>query len=269
MIHPLRYQHGFLADGSIFEGLWSALNVFRQRLVSVLPLRKIHYQNLTIVNELSTWSRTGSAHRTALSLSTDRSEYKYLRSFCSLLVGTHNVLNRLCQYGLRYHFCRRYDGFEFYCIGVAVLLITWIGSGGAAACVTAGRLAEADPSLKILVSFQKMFRSSVLFWSQIAQIVEAGPHTRDEPNHIQPGRYLRCLLRPTETFTFHVAKPSSALCDRSVVVPTGRALGGGSSVNCMKAILVINTQTEVMIWSSLLHKGGGFGLRRLGKRIWE
>ena len=155
MIHPLRYQHGFLADGSIFEGLWSALNVFRQRLVSVVPLRKIHYQNLTIVNELSTWSRTGSAHRTALSLSTDRSEYKYLRSFCSLLVGTHNVLNRLCQYGLRYHFCRRYDGFEFYSIGVAVLLITWIGSGGAAACVTAGRLAEADPSLKILVRFQK------------------------------------------------------------------------------------------------------------------
>ena len=74
------------------------------------------------------------------------------------------------------------------------------------------------------------------FWFQIAQIVEAGPHTRDEPNHIQPGRYLSCLLRPTETFTFHVAKPSPALCDRSVVVPTGRALGGGSSVNCMKAI---------------------------------
>ena len=76
---------------------------------------------------------------------------------------------------------------------------------------------------------------------EIAQIVEAGPHTLDEPNHIQPGRYLSCLLRPTETFTFHVAKPSPALCDRSLVVPTGRALGGGSSVNCMKANFVINT----------------------------
>ena len=30
-------------------------------------------------------------------------------------------------------------------------------SGGATACVTAGRLAEADPSLKILVSFEKKF----------------------------------------------------------------------------------------------------------------
>ena len=70
-------------------------------------------------------------------------------------------------------------------------------------------------------------------YNNIAQIVEAGPHTRDEPNHIQPGRYLGCLLRPTETFTFHVANPSPALCDRSVVVATGRALGGGSSVNCM------------------------------------
>ena len=92
-----------------------------------------------------------------------------------------------------------------------------------------------------------MFRSSVLFRSQIAQIVEAGPHTRDEPNHIQPGRYLSCFLRPTERFTFHAAEPSPALCDRSVAVPTGRALGGGSSVNCMKAIFVINTQTEVKI----------------------
>ena len=77
-------------------------------------------------------------------------------------------------------------------------------------------------------------------FNQTAQIVEAGPHTRDEPNHIQPGRYLSSLLRPTETFTFHVAKPSPAVGDRSVGVPTGRALGGGSSVNCMK-VFVINT----------------------------
>jgi len=83
--------------------------------------------------------------------------------------------------------------------------------GGAAACVTAGRLAEANPSLKIL-------------------IVEAGPHTRDEPNHIQPGRFYSCLNRP-ETFTLHEANPSPALCDRAVIVPSGRTLGGGSSVN--------------------------------------
>ena len=78
------------------------------------------------------------------------------------------------------------------------------------------------------------------FWSPISQIVEAGPHTRDEPNHIQPARCFRSLMRPTETFTFHVAKPSPALRDRSMVVPTGRALGGGSSVNCTKFIYLRN-----------------------------
>jgi alcohol oxidase len=109
------------------------------------------------------------------------------------------------------------------------------GLGGTTACVTAGRLAEADPSLKILV--RKVWPISISLIPNSLQIVEAGPHTRDEPNHIQPGRYYGCLLRPTETFTFHVAKPSPALRDRALVVPTGRALGGGSSVNCMEISL--------------------------------
>ena len=120
-----------------------------------------------------------------------------------------------------------------------------MGSGGATACVTAGRLAEADPSLKILVSLKKVW-SIGIFLIPIAQIVEAGPHTHNEPNHIQPGRYFRSITR-TEAFSFHVAKPSPALCDRSVIVPVGRALGGGSSVNCMKTIFVINAKTEVVI----------------------
>ncbi|KAF8164002.1 alcohol oxidase-like protein [Pholiota molesta] len=56
--------------------------------------------------------------------------------------------------------------------------------GGASACITAGRLAEADPNLKIL-------------------IVEAGPHTRDVVDHIQPARFFSALTQPKETFTFH------------------------------------------------------------------
>ena len=93
--------------------------------------------------------------------------------------------------------------------------------------------------------------------------MEAGPHTRDIPNHIQPARYFRCLNRPTETFSFHVAKPNPALRDRSVVVTTGRALGGGSSVNCMKIICMADAHTQVLIpgASYVLHKGGGLGLR--------
>ena len=55
--------------------------------------------------------------------------------------------------------------FKFNAIGAAVVLTTWIGSGGAAACVTAGRLAEADPSLKILVRFfKRKFGPSVFFY---------------------------------------------------------------------------------------------------------
>ena len=76
--------------------------------------------------------------------------------------------------------------------------------------------------------------------------MEAGPHTHNVPNHIQPGRFYRSLTR-TETFSHHVAKPSPALCDRSVIVTTGRAMGGGSSINSMKAIFVINAKTQVMI----------------------
>jgi GMC oxidoreductase len=83
-------------------------------------------------------------------------------------------------------------------------------------------------------SGEKSLAHQYLSNSKFTQIVEAGPHTRDEPNHIQPGRYYGCLLRPTETFTFHVAKPSPALRDRALVVPTGRAMGGGSSINCME-----------------------------------
>ena len=76
--------------------------------------------------------------------------------------------------------------------------------------------------------------------------MEAGPHTRNEPNHIQPARCFSCLFRPTETFTFHVAKPSPALCDRALVVPTARALGGGSSVNCTRIVFIVDAQTEIV-----------------------
>ena len=71
--------------------------------------------------------------------------------------------------------------------------------------------------------------------------MEAGPNTYNVPNHIQPGRFFKSLAS-TETFSHHVAKPSPALCDRSLTVATGRAMGGGSSVNCMKTIFVINAQ---------------------------
>ncbi|KAF8965727.1 GMC oxidoreductase-domain-containing protein [Flammula alnicola] len=84
--------------------------------------------------------------------------------------------------------------------------------GGATACITAGRLAAADPSLKILV-------------------LESGPHTRELDYHIQPGRFFSNLLVPREVFSFHFGKGGKGTGERMHVVPTGRALGGGSAVN--------------------------------------
>lgn len=77
----------------------------------------------------------------------------------------------------------------------------------------ASRLADADPSLKIL-------------------IVEAGPHTEDDLAHIQPARYLSHLSPTSTTVTFQVANPEKELAGRQTIVPCGQCVGGGSSVNC-------------------------------------
>ncbi|KAF9489441.1 alcohol oxidase [Pleurotus eryngii] len=86
--------------------------------------------------------------------------------------------------------------------------------GGTVACVAAGRLAAADPTLKIL-------------------LIEQGPHTRDLPAHIHPARFVANLVPTSKVFTFHVAQPSDALLGRAPVIPAGRCVGGGSSVNFM------------------------------------
>ncbi|KAH8077873.1 GMC oxidoreductase-domain-containing protein [Cristinia sonorae] len=84
--------------------------------------------------------------------------------------------------------------------------------GGAAACCTAGRLAAADPSLKIL-------------------IVEAGPHTQEDPQHVQPARFLSHFTPDSKTVKYVVSNPSEHLGGRITVAPAGQCLGGGSSVN--------------------------------------
>ena len=78
--------------------------------------------------------------------------------------------------------------------------------------------------------------------------MEAGPHTREEPTFIQPGRYLRLRQSPREIFSYHVAKPSPALRGRSPIVASGRALGGGSSVNCMKTLFFFKFNGQTNLW---------------------
>ncbi|KAG6902856.1 hypothetical protein C0995_010741 [Termitomyces sp. Mi166 len=113
--------------------------------------------------------------------------------------------------------------------------------GGAAACVTAGRLAQADPNLKIL-------------------ILEAGPLTKDMPNHVQPARYFQNLANPGETFTLHKGKPSPALAGREVIVPSARCLGGGSSVNF--AMYTRAAASDYDDWEKV-HQNPGWGSKHL------
>ena len=87
-------------------------------------------------------------------------------------------------------------------------------SGGAAGLVLASRLASASPAPSILV-------------------IESGPPTtKDDPLHTQPARYFHHLRPDSRTIHFHVARPSEALRGHAPVVPCGRCVGGGSSVNC-------------------------------------
>ena len=94
--------------------------------------------------------------------------------------------------------------------------------GGAAACLTAGRLAAADPTLKIL-------------------IIEAGPHVRDDLAHTQPARYLSHLVPGSKTVKFIVSNPSEHLGGRVTVVPAAQCFGGAASINCELSVLLLES----------------------------
>ncbi|KDQ24410.1 hypothetical protein PLEOSDRAFT_1067243 [Pleurotus ostreatus PC15] len=113
--------------------------------------------------------------------------------------------------------------------------------GGTVACVAAGRLAEADPSLRIL-------------------LIEQGPHTRNLPAHIHPARFIANLVPTSSVFTFHVAQPSEALLGRAPIVPAGRCVGGGSSVNFM--VYTRAAASDYDDWETI-HGNTGWGSKDL------
>ncbi|ATY58902.1 alcohol dehydrogenase [Cordyceps militaris] len=84
--------------------------------------------------------------------------------------------------------------------------------GGTAACVTAGRLARADPSLSIL-------------------LVEQGRNNLDDPTVTTPAMFLSHMFLGSETLMFRSAENEASLANRSLSVPSGGILGGGSSIN--------------------------------------
>ncbi|TGO26448.1 hypothetical protein BPAE_0059g00180 [Botrytis paeoniae] len=86
--------------------------------------------------------------------------------------------------------------------------------GGTAACVCAGRLAKANPDLRIL-------------------LVEGGKNNFQDPSITTPAVYLSHLAPESKTALFYKGQPSQHLNNRSPIIPAGGLLGGGSSINFM------------------------------------
>ncbi|KAI1131378.1 GMC oxidoreductase [Nemania abortiva] len=89
-----------------------------------------------------------------------------------------------------------------------------IAGGGTAGCTIAGRLAEADQTLSILV-------------------IEGGRDNYQDPTVVNPGMFYSHLAPGSKTAIFYKAKKSDYLAGREVIVPCGGILGGGSSINFM------------------------------------
>ncbi|KAL5317132.1 hypothetical protein ACEPPN_014226 [Leptodophora sp. 'Broadleaf-Isolate-01'] len=89
-----------------------------------------------------------------------------------------------------------------------------IAGGGTAGCIVAGRLARADPSLSILV-------------------IERGQNNFNNPNIVYPGVFFRNISPGSTSAIFWQGEKSETLGGRSLIVPSGGILGGGSSINFM------------------------------------
>ncbi|KFA74745.1 hypothetical protein S40288_08838 [Stachybotrys chartarum IBT 40288] len=88
-----------------------------------------------------------------------------------------------------------------------------IAGGGAAGCIVASRLAQADPNLVVL-------------------LVESGPNNDIESVNI-PALYVSNLVPTSGLFHWYQSQAEQDLGGRELIVPAGRVLGGGSSVNVM------------------------------------
>ena len=86
--------------------------------------------------------------------------------------------------------------------------------GGSTGCVVAGRLANLDPKLKVL-------------------LIEGGENNYNNPWVYRPGIFPRNMKLDSKTATFYESNPSEHLNGRSAIVPAAHILGGGSSINFM------------------------------------
>ena len=118
--------------------------------------------------------------------------------------------------------------------------------GGTAAGVIFGRLAAADPTLRILM-------------------LEMGPTTKDDLAHIQPGRFLTHLAPDSKTIRNVVGKPSEHLNGRQLAIQCGQCVGGGSSVNCESSLRNLDATYAHNARSHDVHACHRVRLRRLGE----
>ncbi|KAK7221569.1 hypothetical protein V2G26_009572 [Clonostachys chloroleuca] len=86
--------------------------------------------------------------------------------------------------------------------------------GGSTGCVVAGRLANLDHNLSVL-------------------LIEGGENNLNNPWVFRPGIYPRNMKLDSKTATFYESRPSKWLNGRKAIVPCANILGGGSSINFM------------------------------------
>ncbi|KAI0392359.1 alcohol oxidase-like protein [Xylariaceae sp. FL0594] len=87
-----------------------------------------------------------------------------------------------------------------------------IAGGGTAGCIIASRLADADPSLSVL-------------------LIEHGPDNRGNPLLAHPLLWRANLAPQSGTNMYYMGKTESQLGDTGIPVAAGGILGGGSCVN--------------------------------------
>ncbi|KAF2457360.1 putativeoxidoreductase [Lineolata rhizophorae] len=86
--------------------------------------------------------------------------------------------------------------------------------GGSCGCVVAGRLANLDHKLQVM-------------------LIEAGESNLNNPWVYRPGIYPRNMKLDSKTASFYYSRPSEYLSGRRAIVPCAHILGGGSSINFM------------------------------------
>lgn len=71
---------------------------------------------------------------------------------------------------------------------------------------------------------------------------------------------MNMLRTGSNAFTFNVGRPSEALLGRAPIIPCGRAVGGGSSVNCrflfLSSVILQKSGTVILLlqsWSIIGH----------------